>query len=160
MVLVVDHENNTRDSTVPEQASLDIPPSLEQIISDTKNRLVRQQERIELIPSWKYLSSVMSIVTSIVVFLLILGVLLLNANVLPPEIPLYYNSAIGTWNLVDKSLLLLIPVFYLAVVLIILRLSQLVFGFDSRLSRVAGWVLVVINFVILFSISQILALII
>jgi hypothetical protein len=142
-----------------EQISLEIKPTLEQLVAAHKYRLKSRQNELELQPFSKSFASILAVVSSLVLLLVLLIVAVFRFSQLPPELPLYYDASIETWQLIDKTFIIGVPFAYLAWVGILLRLISLVFRYDRRLSIVGSWIVIIINLLTIFAIAQISSLI-
>ncbi len=128
-------------------------------LSNLGQFIKRRELELELMPFWKGLSSPMAIISSLFVTLLALATITTRFNSLPPEIPVHYSPAIGTWQQVERSVGLIFPIVLGMSQLVALRLIYEIFKYDPRLSNTLGWVLVLVNSLALTGGSQLLSLV-
>lgn len=158
----MDNQENEQQSewkdliVVPEtQTSFDLRPSLEQLVADTKYRLKTRQNQLELQPFWKNFSTIMAIISTVANFLVLFGGTILNFDNLPPDVPVYYDSSIKTWQVADKSVYLFLPFVYLLWSGAMIRLIFYVFKYDRRLAQISSTIIIFINVLSFFVISEI-----
>lgn len=144
-----------RTELQPAQTQLNIQPSLEQLLADTRYRLKARQQELELQPFWKNIEPVLAMLSSVTLSTLVFLGAILNANKLPPEIPFFYDASIGTWRSADISLLFIAPVVYLIVVIVLMRAVSLVFGFDRKLATLACGLVIFFNMATIIAVAQV-----
>lgn len=141
------------------QIGLGVDSGFESKLQDIKHRLLSRQEEVELQPFWKSLSSILAASSSFILSLLLIIGGLVNYGSLPPEVPLYYDHSIGTWQLVDKSNIFLLGMMYMAISIGMSKLVFEVYTFDRRLANITNWIMVFVNVASYFAIGQITSLI-
>lgn len=134
-------------------------PRVEEFFSNLKYQLKRREAEIELMPFWRGLGMPFALVTTVATFILMFGLGLLKFNSFGPQIPFYYNAIDGKWEDANKSLLLFIPIVYVIVMSVALRLVYDIFRYDHRLSNIMSWVITAMNILIIVAVGQIYSLI-
>ncbi len=120
-----------------------------------KSRLKRRNDFLEVSPLWKHASIPFSIVTFLFNIFLFIYIIVFKFGDIGPRIPFFYNAVDQTWEQIDKSIILIFPIFLLAVFVIQIRLLIIVFRQDRRLTLTIGWILTFVNILLFITMSQI-----
>ncbi|MCA9378808.1 hypothetical protein KC640_00105 [Candidatus Dojkabacteria bacterium] len=149
-----------RTPTQNKQLSLSTSPLTRfgQMLGSIKHAARAREREIELMPFWKTFASPFGVVTAIATSTIIFFVSLLNFSSLPEKIPFQYNAAAQTWEQTDRSILLFSPILLLVIEAVTLRLVYEIFGYDPRLSKMLGWIIAVVNLLLLITFGQIFSL--
>ncbi len=142
-----------------EQMALDLPKSNWDGYYDIKRKLNKTEALFEALPYWKNFSPVMALVSSVALVLFLALLSWQKFSELPAQIPLIFNQRLGSWELIDKQLLIVVPVIFAMLLVIILRLNRLVFNFDRRLSYIANLATILFNVLAAIAFSQLFALV-
>lgn len=150
-----------KEQTDKTQLQLPTPeqPKVAEFLGNLKHQLKRREVEIELMPFWRGLGMPFALVTSIATFVIIFGAGLLKFNSFGPQIPFYYNAIDGKWEDASKSIILFVPILYIIIMSVALRLVYDIFRYDHRLSNIMSWVITVVNILILVAVGQIYSLI-
>ncbi|MFW5702812.1 MAG: hypothetical protein ACOCXP_02490 [Candidatus Dojkabacteria bacterium] len=117
------------------------------------------EQMIQVLPYWKSEINVANIVLSFTAVVSFIGILLVNFNELPNELPLFYSQTENNWYLLEKELMIFLSGALFSVELILLRLMRLVYNFDRRLSVVIAGTQVFLNLILVIAIIQIVSLV-
>lgn len=155
--------NPTISKDLADKSQLELPTLkqsrwLEMYLS-FKYQLKRREVEIELMPFWRGLGMPFALVSTIAVFVIIFVFGLLKFNSFGTNIPFYYNAIDGKWEDATKSIILFIPIVYIIVMSVSLRLVYDIFRYDHRLSNILSWVITVVNLLILVAVGQIFSII-
>jgi len=122
------------------------------------NRKLQDLEmKLEVMPFWKNLSFVFAAFSSVVIPAGLVSIMIYKFNQIPMQIPLFYDPVKESWQLVDKSIAIVIPISYGILNLILLNINNSVFQFDRRLSQVLIFTMNIANILFLIAFSQILS---
>lgn len=138
-----------------EQIELNIQPTFEQLIADTRYRLKARQQELELQPFWKSIEPIMAIISSAVVAAMVFFGAIANFSKLPPEIPVFFDATIETWRNADVSFLFILPFIYLVLITFLMRAISYVFTFDRKLATLACGLIIFLNLATIFAVAQI-----
>lgn len=133
-------------------------PKIQEFFSGLKYQLKRREAEIELMPFWRGLGMPFALVTTVACFVIVFIFGLIKFNTFGPEIPFYYNAIDAKWEHATKSIILFIPIVYIIIMTIALRLVYDIFRYDHRLSNILSWVITVVNILILVAVGQIYSL--
>lgn len=123
-----------------------------------EGRLGNLERRLEVMPFWKNFAFVFAGVTSIIFPAGVISLMLYKFDQIPSNMQLFFNTQKQSWELLDKGIVIFIPIIFAIVNLILLNISYSVFQFDRRLAQIIGIVVCVNNLLFLIAFTEILSL--
>ncbi len=125
------------------------------VYTGTKFLIKRRTELFEISGLWRTPALPFAIVSLVFIVLVNLLGAIFEFNNIPPQIPLFYNFAEGTWNQADKGFLFVAPLVLLAFESILIYVIMKIFEFDRRLSYTMCWMITLLNLLLLVALAQI-----
>lgn len=141
----------------PEQIHLGIETPSQKRTFRAGYNFRRWEDMIELLPFWRQALNPINITFSIAICAAVIVLLFAHFANLPPDVPLFYSQATSSFILVDKTILLGLPIIILVVQLGLLRLLRHVFNHDRRLSNVIATAQIFCNFTYFIAILELLS---
>jgi len=124
------------------------------------NRFMTDLERrLEIMPFWKNLSYVFLLLSTIFFPAIILILMITRFESIPIDMPVFYNPQTNSWTLINKAIVIMLPIGYAIINLILLNLIYSVFQFDRRLAQILGLTINLANMLFIIAFAQILSII-
>ncbi|MFQ5492994.1 MAG: hypothetical protein ACE5DX_02425 [Candidatus Dojkabacteria bacterium] len=141
------------------QMSMELQGSRWEFLYRLKRRLAKISILVEALPYWRNMNTILAFLTSVTIVVALFYSISTNFAKLPDKVPLFFLQSSKSWELVDKEILIPIPIF-LAVTLILLnKFSGDVYRFDRRLSFMMNTGIVLFNILGMLAYFQITSLI-
>jgi hypothetical protein len=123
-----------------------------------KRRFSNTSLVLEALPYWRNMNTVLALMTSVTLVVLTFLTISSNFGKLPDKVPLIYKQASASWELIDKEVLLPVPIFLGALLILLTNFSSSVYRFDRRLSFMINGAIILFNVLGLIAFYQILSL--
>lgn len=115
------------------------------------------EKKLEVMPFWKNYSFVFALISTIAFPTTVVAIMILKFNVIPLEILSFYNPQTSSWELANKAVVILLPIFYGILNLILLNLTYTIFQFDRRLAQIISITMNIANVLFIIAFAQILS---
>lgn len=153
-----ERQNNIELNVRESQIDFGLKVKRDNIFDKIENKLEDLERRLEVMPFWKNFSFVFAAVTSILFPAGVIATMVYKFNYIPTKMQLFFNPDKQSWELVDKSIVIFVPIIFAIVNLILLNITYTVFQFDRRLAQVIGIILCINNILFVIAFAEILSL--
>lgn len=135
------------------------PEKAKQVLAKVKMKLQKNSDMLEVSMLWRTPALPFAI-TSMIFDVILMGLGgLIKFNVIPPQLPVFYNSFEQRWEQFDKSIVFIAPIFIFITEMLVIQFSIKIFRQDRRLSMVLCWILTLLNVLIFIIVTQIYSLV-
>jgi len=142
-------QNMTRRTSGEEtgQIQLGLKKSRLEFLYKLKARFAKMTILMEALPFWRNFNTIIALVSSLTFVGAMFYVISKNYLVLPGNIriPLVYLQSSRSWELLDKEVLILIPVVAGAMLVLLINFSSTIYRFDRRLSYMMNIGIILFN---------------
>ena len=150
---------NQKQTNQEKQITLPLKKGKKEVYYQVKHKVSRFSAIFGVLPYWKNIINVAAFISSVFVVLILIILLTQFYGKLPNKISLFYYQTSNSWNLIDKEVLIIIPVFASFILVLASRLNTAVFRFDRRLSTVINVAILIFNLFLLIAVLQLFSLI-
>ena len=151
--------SDQKQNNLEKQITLPLKKSKKEVYYQVKHKVNRFSTIFGVLPYWKNIINVAAFISSIFVVFILIILLTQFYGKLPNKISLFFYQTSNSWNLIDKEVLIVIPVFASLILVLTSRLNTAVFKFDRRLSTVINVAILIFNLFLLIAILQLFSLI-
>lgn len=157
---IIDKETENISIDSKDQLKLDIKKSRKEPYFRVKRYFKRIENIIEIMPFWKNLLTVFTIVFSFFVPTIMTLITLRNYDFIKDKMLLFYNHSTGQWdNNTDKIIFVSLPFVVLGFNIVLVRYSMMIYNFDKKLVYAISIATIIVNILVLISFTQIIYLV-
>lgn len=155
------YAHNDVDIVSPQQMVFDIPYSKKEPYYNLKRRLIRLESMLEIIPFWKNLLNVFTLIFGVFIPTVMGYLIYTNYDNLKNKMPLFFNHTTKQWESeTDKGIFILLPFIILGFNMLLVRLNIMMYNFDRKLVYAISFALIIVNILVIISFIQILYLVV
>lgn len=140
------------------QYDLDIKQSKTEFLYVIKRKITSFSIWMEALPYWRSVNTIIAILLSITFVGAVVIILANSYRDLPQNLPLVYKQSSNSWELVDKELIVSVPIIIGVILLVLIKLSSSIFKFDRRLSVMINLAIILLNSLGIIAFVQIISL--
>ncbi len=140
-----------------DQFQMNIKQDKLSVVQSLHKKLKDMERRLEVMPFWRSYVFAFALLSSIIFPTVVVVLSILNFDSIYIDMPLFYEPNKAGWVLIDKGVVILIPIVYGILALILFNLNRNIFEYDRRLSHILGITMSIINILFLIAFAQILS---